>query len=79
MDEKELHNLKERIDKAQQDLSKEQGILESATNQLKELGADTVEDADEHIQQLDAEIRDLEERLETQIREIHAGLGGDED
>jgi hypothetical protein len=58
-------------------LAKEQGVLESAMNQLKELGADTVEDADQYIRELDQEISDLEEQLEAKVREIHDGLNSD--
>lgn len=74
-DEQELVKLKEKIDNARQELSKEQGVLESAQARLEELGVESVEEAEAKVEELGQEIERIERDLEAKIQEIQEGLG----
>ena len=74
VDEQQLLKLKEKIDKAKQDYSRQQGIQESAEKGLKELGVNNVEEAQDMIEEIEAEIEELEAEYAELIRKVEEAL-----
>jgi len=74
MNTKQLQKLKTDIDNARQEVSRQEGSVQSAMNQLKEHGVESVENAQAKIQEIDAEIKDLQEKYDSKAQELEERL-----
>lgn len=70
MTEKEILALKETIDDAKGKTLQLKGQLKALTNQLKELGYKSVEDAKSKIKDMQAEIQRIDELIATKTEEL---------
>lgn len=74
MNKQQLLDLKEKIDEAQQEVSRQEGAQEDALKQLREQGVNSVEEAQAEIERLDSEIEGMEEDLEGKVNDLQAKL-----
>lgn len=75
----QLTQLKSRMDAAKQQLSKEQGALESAQAALKEMGVEDVEEAEQELDKLVERIAQQEQELALKVEAVRVALEGDGD
>ena len=74
MNKQQLLDLKGKIDEAQQEVSRQEGAQEDALKQLREHGANNVEEAQAEIERLDSEIEKVQEDLEGKANDLQAKL-----
>jgi len=74
MNKQQLLDLKEKIDKAQQEVFRQEGAQEDALKQLREHGVNNVEEAQTEIKRLDSEIEKMEEDLEEKVNNLQTKL-----
>jgi len=70
MNENELLQLKQKIDKAVTQISELTGEQKALLRELKDLGFNSIEEAEDGILQLEEEVQKLETRLDKQITNI---------
>ncbi|KKL94093.1 hypothetical protein LCGC14_1868120 [marine sediment metagenome] len=70
MNEKELLNLKERIEDADRDAARLEGQMTSLMESLKKLGYSSIEAAKKALKKLDDSIEEEEGKLNTAIRKV---------
>ena len=75
-----LLKIKEELEEKKAKRLELQGELKSLMNQLKELGVNSLEEAEEMIHQMEKELEEIRESIEEQIDEIEGLMeGGEED
>lgn len=74
MDKQQLLDLKEKIDEAQQEVSRQEGVQEDAFKQLREHNVNNVEEAQVEIERLDSEIKKIEGDLEEKVSDLQDKL-----
>lgn len=74
MNKQQLFDLKEKIDEAQQEVSRQEGAQEDALKQLREHGVNNAEEAQAEIERLDSEIEKMEEDLKKKVNNLQAKL-----
>jgi len=80
-DEENIRTLiKEELEEKKAKRLELQGELKSLMNQLKELGVNSLEEAEEMIHQMEKELEEIRESIEEQIEQIEELMeGGEED
>ncbi len=75
-----LLKIKEELEEKKAKRLELQGELKSLMNQLKELGVNSLEEAEEMIHQMEKELEEIRESIEEEIKEIEGLMeGGEED
>ena len=65
-----LKSIKTRIEKAEREVAQSEGRLESATQRLKEMGIDSVEEIETERTRLQEEIQETEEIIKEKHNEL---------
>ena len=77
---RKLLKIKEELEEKKAKRLELQGELKSLMNQLKELGVNSLEEAEEMIHRMEKELGEIRESIEEQIEQIEALMeGGEED
>ena len=77
---RKLLKIKEELEEKKAKRLELQGELKSLMNQLKELGVNSLEEAEEMIHQMEKELEEIRESIEEEIKEIEELMeGGEED
>ena len=77
---RKLLKIKEELEEKKAKRLELQGELKSLMNQLKELGVNSLEEAEEMIHQMEKELEEIRESIEEEIKEIEGLMeGGEED
>lgn len=77
---RKLLKIKEELEEKKAKRLELQGELKSLMNQLKELGVNSLEEAEEMIHQIEKELEEIRESIEEEIKEIEGLMeGGEED
>ena len=74
-----LLKIKEELEEKKAKRLELQGELKSLMNQLKELGVDSLEEAEEMINQIEKELEEIRESIEEEIKEIEGLMEGGEE
>ena len=77
---RKLLKIKEELEEKKAKRLELQGELKSLMNQLRELGVNSLEEAEEMIHRMEKELGEIRESIEEQIEQIEALMeGGEED
>ncbi len=77
---RKLLKIKEELEQKKAKRLELQGELKSLMNQLKELGVNSLEEAEEMIHQMEKDLEKMRESIEEQIEQIEGLMdGGEED
>ena len=77
---RKLLKIKEELEEKKAKRLELQGELKSLMNQLKELGVNSLEEAEEMIHQMEKDLEKMRESIEEEIKEIEGLMeGGEED
>jgi len=76
---RKLLKIKEELEEKKAKRLELQGELKSLMNQLKELGVDSLEEAEEMINQIEKELEEIRESIEEEIKEIEGLMEGGEE
>ena len=76
---RKLLKIKEELEEKKAKRLELQGELKSLMNQLKELGVNSLEEAEEMIHQIEKDLEKMRESIEEEIKEIEGLMEGGED
>ena len=76
---RKLLKIKEELEEKKAKRLELQGELKSLMNQLKELGVNSLEEAEEMIHQMEKDLEKMRESIEEEIKEIEGLMEGGED
>ena len=76
---RKLLKIKEELEEKKVKRLELQGELKSLMNQLKELGVNSLEEAEEMIHQMEKELGEIKESIEEQIEQIEGLMEGREE
>jgi len=76
---RKLLKIKEELEEKKAKRLELQGELKSLMNQLKELGVNSLEEAEEMINQMEKDLEKMKESIEEEIKEIERLMEGGEE
>ena len=76
---RKLLKIKEELEEKKAKRLELQGELKSLMNQLKELGVNSLEEAEEMIHQMEKDLEKMRESIDEEIKEIEGLMEGEEE